>query len=101
MSDFDKYLMYFSNLSSRCLETWQQVPIYLQRFGQLRKLEGQIVNINSLWAAKVYPYFVVVWKKYWNDNQLYKVRLLQHFLQLRKLSWVACGPWAVYCTGLL
>jgi len=30
--------------------------------------------------------FVAVWKKFWNDNHLFEVEFLQHFLQLRKLS---------------
>ena len=30
--------------------------------------------------------FVAVWKKFWNDNYLFEVELLQHFLQLTKLS---------------
>jgi len=32
--------------------------------------------------------FVVAWKKFWN-NYLFEVKLLQHFLQLRKLSQAA------------
>jgi len=27
---------------------------------------AKLININLPWAAKVY--FVVVWKKFWNDN---------------------------------
>jgi len=33
--------------------------------------------------------FLVVWKKFWNSNYLFEVELLQHFLQVRKLSWAA------------
>jgi len=33
--------------------------------------------------------FVVVWKKFWNDNYLFEVELLQYFLQLRNLSRAA------------
>jgi len=29
--------------------------------------------------------FVVVWKKFWNDNYLFEVELFQHFLQLKNL----------------
>jgi len=35
-----------------------------------------------------------VWKKFWNDNYLFEVELLQHFLRLRKLSGAVC------CTSL-
>jgi len=38
--------------------------------------------------------FVVVWNKFWSDNYLFEVELLQHFLQLRKLSRAVC------CAGL-
>jgi len=37
----------------------------------------------------------VVWKKVWNDNYLLEVQIVQHFLQLRKLSRAAC------CAGLI
>ena len=30
--------------------------------------------------------FVVMWKKFWNNNYLFEVALLQHFLHLRKFS---------------
>ena len=30
--------------------------------------------------------FVVVWKKFWKNNCLLEVEIVQHFLQLRKLS---------------
>jgi len=30
--------------------------------------------------------FVVVWKKFWNDNYFFEIELLQHFLRLCKLS---------------
>jgi len=40
---------------------------------------------------------VVVWKKFWNDNYLFEVELLQHFLQLRKLSRVVCCAGLLYC----
>jgi len=33
--------------------------------------------------------FIVVWKKFWNNNYLFEFKLLQHFLQLRKLSRTA------------
>jgi len=33
--------------------------------------------------------FVAVWKKFRNDNYLFEVDLLQHFLQMRELSWSA------------
>jgi len=33
-------------------------------------------------------------------NYIPEVGLLQHFLQLLKLSRAACGLWAVRCTGL-
>ena len=33
--------------------------------------------------------FLAVWKKFWNSNYLFEVELLQHFLQLRKLSRAA------------
>ena len=47
--------------------------------------------------------FIVVWKKLQNDNYLFEVELLQHFLQLRKLS--RCRPqeklsWGACCAGL-
>ena len=58
--------------------------------------KGQIININFPRVAKVYfsisfrcGDFVVVWKKIWNDNCLFEVEFLQHFLQLRKLSQAA------------
>jgi len=59
--------------------------------------KGQIININFPRVAKVYfsisfrcGDFVVVWKKIWNDNCLFEVEFLQHFLQLRKLSQAVC-----------
>ena len=39
----------------------------------------------SFWRGN----FVVAWKKAWNDNYLLEVELLQHLLQLRKLSRAA------------
>ena len=33
--------------------------------------------------------FIVVWKKFWKDNYLFEVELLQLFLQLRKPSRAA------------
>jgi len=67
--------------------------------------KGQIININLPRAAKSISFrcrdFVVAWKKLLNDNYLFEVELLQHFLQLRKLSHrAACGPRAVCCAGL-
>jgi len=49
--------------------------------------KGKMININLLRAAKVS--FIVLWKKFWNDSYLFEVKLLQHFLQMRKLLWVA------------
>jgi len=34
-------------------------------------------------------HFVEVWMKFWNDNYLFEVEFLQHFLQLRKFSRAA------------
>ena len=52
--------------------------------------KGQIININLPPVAKVYfiscKDFVVVWEKFWNDNYLFEVGPLQHFMQLRELS---------------
>jgi len=39
--------------------------------------------------------FVVVWKKFWNDTYVFEVELLQHFLQLRKLSRASRKPFLV------
>ena len=54
----------------------------------------QIININLPQAHKSlisfwYGYFIVAWNKIWNDNYLFEVELLQHFLQLRKLALAA------------
>jgi len=54
---------------------------------------AKLININSPWVAKVN--FVVGQKILWKDNSLSEVRLLQHFLQLKKLLRAVC------CTGLL
>ena len=40
--------------------------------------------------------FVVARTKFWNDNNLFEVELLQHFLQLRKLSQAVCCAGLVY-----
>jgi len=64
------------------------------RPAQLRKLEG--TNHQHKFAAgpqkSIWFWcgdFIVAWNKSWNDNCLFKVELLQHFLQLRKLALVA------------
>jgi len=58
--------------------------------------ESRIININLLRAASLLHF--VVGKKLWNDNYLFEVELLQHFLQFRKLSRAAreCSP--MLCT---
>ena len=87
------------------------------RSAQLRKLEGPnyqhkfATSRKSLFRFSVWRFhcsrgpqksisircgdFIVVWKKFWNDNYILEVELLQNFLQLRKLSRAVC------CTGLM
>jgi len=68
----------------------QRARVNSSRPTQLRKLQGQIININLQRAARFYfismqRFCCIVWKKFWNDNYLLEVELLQHFLQLKKL----------------
>jgi len=45
--------------------------------------------------------FVVVGKKFWNDNYSFEVELLQHFLQLRYVGRMLCKSglkYFSYCT---
>jgi len=65
------------------------------RPAQLTKLKGP--NYQHKFAAggpqKFISFrcrdFVAVWKKFWNDNCLFEITLLQHFHQLKKLSQTA------------
>ena len=80
------------------------------RPAQLRKLEGPNYQHKftagpqksiSFWCGD----FIVAWNKIWNDNHLFVVELLQHFLQLRKLALAtrkafAGGPPAMCLAGL-
>jgi len=71
------------------------------RPAQPRKLEGP--NYHHRFAADLKSlsfrcrYFVVVCKKFWNDNYLFEVELLQHFLQLRKFSHRAVRKGRMLC----
>jgi len=56
------------------------------------KLSTQICRGPQKYISFRYQDFVVVWKKFWNDNNLFEVQLLQHFLQLRKFSRAARKP---------
>jgi len=84
-----KYRQYFKQI---CLQ--KRYHIAYNRPALIKKLEGSnyqhkfFTGYRSLFQFN--RAFVLVWKKLRNDNCLFEVELLQHFLQLRKLSRAVC-----------
>jgi len=60
---------------------------------------AKLININSPAGSK--SLFRCRVEEILKGNQLCEVGLLQHFLQLRKISGATCGPRTLCCAGLL